>query len=144
MSAYCTKADLIHRLTEQELIDLTDRDGIGSIDDDVLDEMIEAASAYMDSFLDGRYDLPLDVVTKDLNDACIALTRARLYIYGSDNEDSRVKRDEDRAIRWLEGVRDGKNRLVGVDLKGDKLTTSGGVTVKTRDRIFTDDIMSKY
>lgn len=58
--AYCTRADLVTRYGEQELIDLTDRAGLGVTDDDVIAAAIARAEADIDGALaDAGYTPPV-------------------------------------------------------------------------------------
>lgn len=58
---YATKADMLKRYEERELIQLTDNiePYTGEIVDSILDNALTDACAMIDLFLGGRYDLPL-------------------------------------------------------------------------------------
>lgn len=58
--AYATTADLQLRITESELIRLTDEDDTGAVDTDKIVAALKAADIEIDSYLAGRYPLPLE------------------------------------------------------------------------------------
>lgn len=62
MSAYCTKQDLVARIGAALLLELSDLDGTGEIDDARVARAIEAASAEIDTYAQDRYGSPLDPV----------------------------------------------------------------------------------
>ena len=59
--AYATKADLQQRLTDTKLVQLTDFGNTGSMDEARITEALNVASALVDSYVAGRYTLPLTV-----------------------------------------------------------------------------------
>jgi phage gp36-like protein len=59
--AYIAQSDLAARLTQQELIELTDDAGTGEVNQQVLTSIIEQASSLIDTYTGGRYQLPLAV-----------------------------------------------------------------------------------
>lgn len=76
---YVTKADMIARYGEDQLIQLTDRANVGAIDDAVLDAAIADVDAEVDSHLQGRYSLPLTEVPKILTRAAATIAYAELH-----------------------------------------------------------------
>lgn len=57
--SYCTQDDLTTRYGESELIQLTDRAGLGEIDATALGQAIADTDAEIDARLGGRYPVPL-------------------------------------------------------------------------------------
>jgi phage gp36-like protein len=140
MAGYCTEQGLIGRFGEQELIQLTDRANTGAIDSAVVTAAINMATADINSYIGRRYALPLSATPDVLQDKCELLARYRLYENGATDQ---VRRDYEDAIKWLEGVRDGKNTL-GTDADDSTLTESGVIVVNARDQVFTNTVMGKY
>ncbi|WP_417656187.1 gp436 family protein [Pseudidiomarina aestuarii] len=105
---YCLVTDLIARFGEQELIALTDRDGTGTVVEVVAQHAIQDASALIDGYLLGRYDLPLQPAPTVLTPICADIARYQLY----DNEAPAVvtKRYE-TAIQFLKSVGKGEVTL---------------------------------
>ncbi len=57
--AYSTQSDLLNRITQQELVELTDDAGSGTVDAAKVTAAIVAADATIDAYAGARYTLPL-------------------------------------------------------------------------------------
>ncbi|WP_416305211.1 gp436 family protein [Neptunicella sp. SCSIO 80796] len=104
---YCTIDDLIERFGETELLSLTDRDNNGAIDVQVANVAIEDASATIDGFLAGRYDLPLSSIPPVLVRLCTAMARYNLY---GNAVNEVVEKNNTAAVNFLTAV--GKGDLL--------------------------------
>jgi len=60
--AYCTQDDILYLLNETALIQLTDDDGAGEIDDEKVTRAIADADAAIDAYCQDRYAVPLSPV----------------------------------------------------------------------------------
>lgn len=98
---YATRAALIDRFGEAELIQLTDRERLGVIDDTVLDQAIADAAHEIDSHLAGRYTLPLATVPPVLTRVACDVARYRLY---DDAAPEEVRNRYKDGVRWLEAL----------------------------------------
>ncbi len=106
---YCTKQNMIDRYGNEELIQLTDRDNLGVIDDTVLGQAQADADAEIDGYLASRYTLPLpDVPTSLVRVAC-EISRYHLY---DDTAPAGVKDRYDNSVRFLRLVSKGDIRLL--------------------------------
>lgn len=131
--AYCVKADMVSRFSEVELIQLTDRDDLGVINDTVLDLSIDDASAEIDGYL-GKYTLPL--VTVPLSLTRISCDIARYYLYDDMvPSEGVVKQRFEDALKFLRAVAKGDISL-GVDDSGDSPEASDGATMTSGGRVF--------
>lgn len=92
--SYCTLADLIKRYGKDEIIELTDRDRSGDIDEAIVESAISDAKNEIDSYLATRYELPLLSVPAMLNPVCSDI--ARYYLYEDRVTDHVEKRYKDR------------------------------------------------
>ena len=101
--AYCTKQNLIDRFGEIELIQLTDRDNQGIIDETVIAQAIADAGAEIDGYLN-RYALPLANVPSNL--VRMACDVARYYLYDDAMIES-VQIRYDSVIKYLSAVAKG-------------------------------------
>ena len=111
--SYCTKQNLIDRFSERELIQLTDRDNLGIIDNDVLNQALSDADAEINAYLTA-YALPLATVPANL--VRIAGAIARYYLF-SDQATEQVKTRYNDAIKYLQLI--GKGQLsLGPDVAG--------------------------
>lgn len=136
--AYASKQDLIDRFGTPELVDITDRTADHSnsaIDDTVLNKALADADAMIDSYLMGRYSLPLSSTPDRLKVACAHITR--FLLYGRDVTDE-VQKRFDIEIKWLEQVAMGKVGL-GLDASDKTTPETGGVQYEAKDRVFGDD-----
>lgn len=78
--AYVTQQDMVKRFGEQELVELTDRDGTaGAIVPGVLAEAIADAESEIDAYLASRYSLPLTDPPAALTRVAADIARYRLY-----------------------------------------------------------------
>jgi phage gp36-like protein len=136
--AYSAKTDMISLFGETEIIQLTDRDSLGVIDDVILSRAILSADGEIDSYIGAVYELPLPSVSDMLVTASCNITRFRLY---SSRATEEVKIRYDDTIRWLRDVSRGIATL-GLKITDDQ-PTNNLVVVSTRTQIFTDDIFSK-
>ena len=98
---YCTRADLIARFGETEVVYLE------AGRDDALNEVIADASALIDSYLAGRYQLPLAAVP-----AVLMRISRDLVRYAADNApDDTITRRRDDAVKFLESLAMGRITL---------------------------------
>ena len=124
--SYCSQTDLIARFGRDELVQLTDRDGIGDIDAVVLDRAIADADAEIDAQLHARYTVPITPVPAVLIAKVCDLVR--YYLHDKVTTELVAQRYHD-AMVWLGQVRDGKIDL-GVASPGP-VATGARVVSKT-------------
>lgn len=104
---YATQADMVAEFGEREVIALTDRDNLGYVDEALLTDRLAKASAEIDTYLVGRYSVPLSVVSPLIVTYTCDIARYRLSGAGVTEVDTVRNRYKD-ALRFLESVRDGK------------------------------------
>ncbi len=138
---YCTTQDMIDRYGEEELIQLTDREGTGAINSQRLADAIADASATIDSRLGGRYHLPISPVPMVLEK--LACELALLTLYENARQLDQAMRDDRAALlRELDAI--GSGRIsIGIDAAGGKPAsqntaqmTSGGNVFNRKDHSF--------
>ncbi len=105
---YTTRAEMIERFGERELIQLTDRSGAGIIDEAVLSRAMADADAEIDGYLRERYALPLAAVPPVL--ARLAANIARYNLYDEMAPEEPRRRYED-AVRTLKAIAKGEVHL---------------------------------
>lgn len=101
---YATLDDMQRRFSEAELIDLTDRGGLGVIDSAVLDAALNDAKATINGYLAARYPLPLSTVPDVLSRVSCDL--ARYYLYDERATEQVTKRHDD-ALKLLKQLSEG-------------------------------------
>ncbi|MGB0683401.1 MAG: gp436 family protein [Magnetovibrionaceae bacterium] len=110
MAVYATKADMLNRYSEEELIQLTDREEpyTNAIVDGVLDTALADAGHEIDGYIGARYTLPLNPVPALLVPIACALTRAYLHVDAMPEE---VSEKRDDALRKLKDISKGTMAL---------------------------------
>lgn len=111
--SYATTANMLARFGEAEVIALTDRENLGTVDDAVLAGALAEADAEIDPYLAPRHVLPLASVPKILTGFACDIARYRLCGAGVTETDEIRNRYKD-AIRFLEQAAAGKIGL-GLD-----------------------------
>jgi len=101
---YCSKQGLIDRFSEDELVQLTDRDSLGIINDEVLNRAIEDASTEMDAYL-SRFNYSADTLPKSLKP--LACNIARYYLY-DEAPTEHITNRYNNAIKFLKAVNKGE------------------------------------
>ncbi len=132
---YCTRQNLIDRYGETEILQLTDRDNIGIIDDQVVTQAIDDASAEIDGYLAGRYQLPLATVPSVLEHLACNIARYHLWADGASDA---VKQRRDEAVKFLDSLSKGHVTL-GLSDSGGQATPSDGAQMESGGRIFGRD-----
>ena len=115
--SYCTVADMTARFGEIELAQLTDLDDRETVNAVTVQAAITDASGEIDSYLAGRYALPIsDALPDMLRAGCMDLARYRLY---DDHPPDVVKARRADFVTWLNRVAIGHVQLplsaAGVD-----------------------------
>jgi phage gp36-like protein len=143
---FATKADMIARFGEREVIALTDRDMNGTIDDAVIAAGLAAAEAEITGYLAGRYALPFNSVPAILVGYCCDIARYRLTGTEVTCTDDITARHAD-AMRYLRSVAKGEISL-GIDQTGAPVggvaATGTGVRKLAGNRRFNNETMSGY
>jgi len=122
--SYCTTTDLITFFGRRELVELTDHDGIGDIDNAVVAKMIALADAEIDAQLRARYEVPVTPVPAILTAKACDIARYHLYDYRVTEPVAQRYKD---ALAWLREVRDGK---IDLGVATPTPTASGGRVVQ--------------
>ena len=119
---YATQAHMVARFGELELIQLTDRDGLGVIGTAVLATALADATAYADSYLGRVYALPLRGCAQPAVDGVVdympppMLTRiicdvARYYLFTNVDKDHEAVRRFKTAATDLDAIAKGDKHL---------------------------------
>lgn len=76
---YCTIDDIKDHIPESNIIQLTDDEGIGVVNQARVDKAITTADSIIDGHLRGRYSLPLSTVPELIKTIAIDITVYKLY-----------------------------------------------------------------
>ena len=139
---YCTQDDILQQLDEDTLVQLTDDEGSGSVDTDVVTRAISDADATIDAYCQGRYSVPLEPVPGMIRKISVDISIYNLYSRRADSvPENRLERYKN-AVRFLEKVASGQISLGAATPAPE--TTSNSVDIDQNDRIFTRDKMSGF
>lgn len=108
--AYCTVSDMVSRFGLQDMTLLAWRDGIAQdeLNAPVIEQAIADATAEINGYIGGRYDLPLPQVPDVLINHACAIAR---YFLSGDRAPEQVKERYESVIAYLIKVGEGKLSL---------------------------------
>jgi phage gp36-like protein len=139
--AYATTDAFIRKIGLTTAIGLTNREdpAADTVDLDVLQQSLDDVSAQMDSYLSGRYALPLATVPAAFEGYCISLAYCDLALDGcGETQQEKCK----QIIAWLEAVAKGK---IGLGLPADDTPASSGQPqYTTPSRVFSPTNLELY
>jgi len=141
--AYCAQNDLLDRITETELIDLTDDDDAGMIDGSKVTRAIADADVEIDSYCADRYTVPFSPVPGMIRKLSVDVSIYNLYTRRSALKMPDVRqKNYDNAVHFLLNVSKG---LISLGADAPAPTTDDGpeTTHTRRDRKFTIGKTSK-
>src|ERR1019366_454403 len=130
---YATKQDMIDRFGSDELIQLTDRANLGVINDTALNSALADADAEINTYLVGRYTLPLASVSPILTR--FAADIARYQLFDTRASDQVLQRYKD-AIAFFKQIAAG-NASLGLDVVSVEIAGQGSdVQLIASPRVF--------
>lgn len=143
--SYTTQSEIIDKLPDYVVENLTDDDDGTTIDVGKIDSAIDDAQAVVDSYASAKYPVPFSsypntprIITKTAT--CIAIyilfSRQGIDINGVDRT---IEVNYKDCVKWLEGLRDGKNKL---DVATPAVDSE--VECSANERIFTRDTMRGF
>lgn len=137
---YADVADMVARFGDLEVIQISDRNADGEIDNDVVEVALADATAEIDAYL-GRFRQPFAEIPPILKRLCCDIARYRLVatsgVMITEEIRHRYKID---VLDLLKALARGDVQL-GVDSTGEQVATSenGVVFVNRKNRIFARD-----
>jgi len=139
---YSTDNDLYDRMDENLVIQLTDDTGTGQINQTKLDALRDDCSELINTYLRGRYEVPLDPGPKILTIIEADLLVYKLYTRRADYEipDS-VKDQQKNAMKTLNDINRGNIKLEDQPDVGEGQYVSNK---KSTDRLFSDDTLKSF
>jgi len=145
---YCTLDDLKQDISETELIQLTDDERLGAVNEDRINTAAGNASELIDGFLRGRYALPLDPVPAIVKTIAKEITIYRLFLRKKRQSITKEMTDNYNAqIKLLEKIQKGEITL-GVEVAGEDQASDSSGDYKTNktaeDRTFTKDVLDTF
>lgn len=108
---YATINDFISRVGEFQVMELTDRENTGEVNQAVLTIALSDSSSQIDGYLVGRYKLPLKTIPQNLTRICCDLTRYRLASMSDVSITEEIIERYKLSLRELESIASGKVSL---------------------------------
>jgi len=132
---YAALADMTAAFGEDELRAITDRDGLGVVDETLVVDALARAASEADSYLARRYPVPVPAPAPPVLTAAVCdIARYRLT-GGPASETEPILERYRQAIKWLERLAAGKADLPGLATPGQD-GGLGGVAFSTGRRVF--------
>ncbi len=143
MVAYCTLDDLVKLLPEDILVQLTDDDGLGVVDQVRVSESIETAGAEIDGWCKaGGYVVPFDPVPAQIKKCAIDIAIYNLYSRRVETfPETREKRYK-MAVDLLKAIAARKGPELGSTMV-EAPRAEGLLTVSAPDRLFPHELLEK-
>ena len=130
---YAIRQNMIDRFGEDELIQLTDREGLGEINTTVIDRALGDADAVINGYLAARYTLPL------ANPVPTVLERLACdiahYFLRDDRMTEQVESRYKDAIGLLKDVSKGA-AMLGIDDSSNKPVSNNSAEMSSADSVF--------
>lgn len=142
---YSTLNDIKKLIPEETLVQLTDDEGLGSINQSRIDEAVSQADAEIDSYSGGRYSVPFSPVPDIIKKISVDISIYNLYSRRVEQiPETRAERYRN-AIRQLEGISKGTISMGEAEAPQSSRAEGGVKTNKSdEDRTFKKDTLGGY
>jgi phage gp36-like protein len=139
---YSTLADILERIAEKVVIQLTDDDRLGVVDQGKVDAAIARADKEIDAWCGNRYTVPFADPPAVIREISADLAVYHLYARKVDKLPETRVEGQKNALRLLEKISDGKVSLGTAQLPpAAPAAVSGGASFVAPDRVFTRDTL---
>ena len=139
---YCDLTDIQKYKDPAIYVQITnDLDG-DEVDESIIDEIADKSDNIINSYIGGRYQLPLAETPKIIRNIAIDLTVKFLYDRRLGEKNEIIEEAYENAIELLKEIRDGKLFIPELDTTEEKL--KGGYAVVRNKRIFTDNVLEEF
>lgn len=144
---YCSIDDLINRITERTLINLTqDTSPATTVNQEIANDNIAIADDLINSSLRNKYKLPLSNIPNLIKQISADITIYRLYCRRPQNVPENYKKNYEVALQILKDLQSGAKVLdiPSSSLDGGAQSVHSALYLTDKadeDRIFTDDFL---
>jgi len=141
--AYSTKDDILGEIPEATLIQLTDDDNLGVVNQDILDKCLERASAQVDGYCSSLYNVPFSPVPPFLASLDLDIVCYHLFSRRENVPENREKRYTN-AVKLLVSIGKGDLQL---GISGKDAPTQQGQTIAVSPApvgVFTTERLKNY
>lgn len=141
---YCTLADIVNQIPEANIIQLTDDERIGAVNQTRVNMAISTASSLIDGYLRGRYTLPLATVPELIRTIAIDIVIYRLYERRLELNMPEAMSDRYKnAVKLLEQIQKGLIKL-GIESKTGPGQGHYKTNKTSNDRIFNKSRLNQF
>jgi len=140
--AYCTQSDILEQMDADVLIQLTDDDNAGEVDDAKATRAIANADAEIDSYCGARHSVPFATVPDMIRACSVDIAIYNLYARRQGAGES-VKERYDNRIAWLKAVSKGLATL-GEDDPDGVPSENNMPEISSSDRIFSRETLKGW
>ncbi len=139
---YAQLEDMVQFFGRREVIALSDVDDTGEINEQIVNDALQATASEIDSYLAGRYKLPLKPAPRNLTR--LACDIARYHMTGNERlETEAIRQRYKSAVDFLKLVARGEVTL-GPTKDGDTPNPSGSVQFAPGQKVFGRDGPGAY
>lgn len=141
--AYSELADIKNQLDESELVQLTDDEGIGLVNESRVTRAIADADEEIDGYLQSRMVVPVSPVPGIIRKCSVDIALWNLFARRGDSMPETRKERYKNAVAFLVKVAEGKIGLGANDPDGNPPETSG-VSYSGSDQVMTSDKLERF
>ena len=138
---YCTLADIMGLIPEEELIQLTDDYSLCAVDQTRIDQAIADAQAEIDAYAASQYPVPFSPVPAIIRKITVDLAGYALQARRQSELPEGWKERQKAALKFLENLSRG---IVTLGPKESAPRSAGGPQVAAPDRVFSRESLSDY
>ncbi len=141
MGNYIVKADILEQMPEIDLIQLTDDDNTGLVDDGIVDGAIANAEGEVDGYLASRYTTPLSPVPDVIKAFTVDVAIYRIH-GRRQGAPEHIEKSYENAIKFLKNA---SNGVVTLGVTTPAPENSGSVVdIQSDGRIFNRDDLDGF
>ena len=141
--AYIEQADLLTRMTSEELVQTTNDAGGAAVDTDVLDGVLDEVDALVDSHVGVRYGVPVENPSRFLKNLCVSIAVFKL-MNRRGMAPEHVERNYDDALKTLDRIATGRIRYDDTAERQPHSARVTGTRTTSTPRTFNDDDMEGF
>ena len=143
---YCALSDIIDQVPEQKVIELTDDENLGEVNQARVDKAIATAGSIIDGYLRGRYTLPLATVPELIETISVDISVFKLYERRREMDmPESLTNCYKNAVKLLEQIQKG---LISLGIEAEASASGAGGSYKTNktadDREFSKEKLKTF
>lgn len=138
--AYSTKEDLLKQISKERLVELTDDEATGEIQEAPITKAIQDSDGEIDSYCSKKYAVPFDPVPDVINKLSIDISLYNLYSRRQNLSNEVITKRYDDAIKFLKDVAKGQAEIT--DSPSPTVDSGQAGQFSANERIFTRDKMN--